>query len=282
MVKNKELYLNFIFLVAGAAITAFAIDCFLLPNSIFDGGVSGVSMILAQTFPLKLGILVAVINIPFLLYALRKMGRLFLIKAVVAMLMFSVMLGVFEGRETITNDMLLATVFGGVFLGLGVGLVLRCGGCLDGTEIVGIVLNRKTSISVGQIVLTINIAIYTVAGIRFGISKAMYSLLTYFIASKVIDIVELGFDQAKAVMVITNDGRKIAEAIYSELGRTVTFLQGKGLVSMEGKDVLYCVITRAEIYDIKTIIKKTEEGAFVTISDVSEIVGEHIKSTTKK
>ncbi len=280
MQQKKENIFSFIMLTLGSVIAAFALEEFLVPNNIFDGGVTGISMILVHIINVKLSILVAIINIPFLLYALRRMGHAFLFKAAYSMILFSIMLGVFEPLKNATSDLLLATAFGGIFLGVGVGMVLRGGACLDGSEIVGIIINKKTSISIGRIVLIINIAIYAIAGLKFGIDRAMYSMLMYFITSKVIDIVEIGWDQAKSVMIITDDGEKMAKNIYENLGRTVTFMRGEGLISGQEKDILYCVVTRAEIYDLRHLINNSDTGAFTTISDVSEIIGNHIKKSS--
>lgn len=281
--KNKIISKNNIFswvqLLSGSVIAAFALEEFLSPNNIFDGGVTGVSMILSRVTGFKLAFFVILINIPFLLVGLKKMGRDFLVKAGIAMITFSAMTAVFEPFVNVTEDVILATCFGGVFLGIGVGLVLRGGGVLDGTEIVAILINKKFSISVGQVVLFFNVIIYTVAGIMFGMDRGMYSLLMYFITSKVIDIVEIGFGSAKSVMIISDNGDELAERIYKGLGRTVTFLHGEGLVSREKKNILYCIVTRAEIYELKKIISSVPGSTFTTISEVSEIVGNHIKSS---
>ena len=172
----------------------------------------------------------------------------------------------------------MAVCFGGVILGAGVGLVIRFGGCLDGTETVAILLNRKFKFPVGQTVLIFNVIIYIVAALLFGFDRAMYSLLTYFITSKIIDKVETGLEQAKAAMIITDEGKEIADQIYQKLGRTVTMLEGEGLISGK-KVVLYCVLNRLEIYELKRLIKEVDTSAFITVSDVSEIIGKHIKKT---
>ena len=153
---------------------------------------------------------------------------------------------------------------------------MKSGGCVDGVDTVSLLLSKKTQFSTGQIILFFNLIIYSCAGLIFGPDRALYSLLTYFITSKVIDIVETGFEQAKAVMIITENGERIAETIYRRLGRTVTLLEGEGLISGK-KIVLYCVVTRIELSELKRIIKDDDGSAFVTISDVSEIVGTHIK-----
>ena len=264
-------------ITVGAVIAAFALEEFLVPFTILDGGVVGVSMIISQLSGLPLGVLTILLNIPFMILGFRRLGMRFLVKAIYAMVIFSIFLGVFENMKAVTEQEILVVVFGGVLLGIGVGLILRYGGCLDGTEIVAMFLSKNTEISVGQIVLFFNIIIYTAAGFLFGPDRALYSLLTYFITSKIIDFVENGMEQGKSVMIITDHGKDIADKIYSQLGRTCTQMEGKGMVSNGKKTVLYCVITRVEVPAIKKIISDADVSAFMTISDVSEIVGNHIK-----
>ncbi len=282
--KNTKMYyiLNFLMLVAGSVIAAFAIECFLVPVKILDGGITGIGIIINQLTNIPLGALVFVFNIPFLFVGMRQMGKRFAVKAAGAMVLFSVFLEVFGSKHVyMTEEPFLATVFGGIFLGLGVGAVLRAGGCLDGTETLALLISKKTSVSVGQFVLMCNVVIYIIAGIIFTPDRAMYSLITYFIASKVVDMVETGLEQGKAVMIITNEGERIARTIYSKLGRTVTMLEGEGLISGK-KVVLYCVVTRVELHELKRLIRNDDASAFMTVSDVSEIVGKHIKKAPKR
>lgn len=265
------------FITVGAVIAAFALEEFLVPFTVLDGGVVGISMIISQLSGMPLGVLTIVLNIPFVLLGFRRLGMRFLIKAIYAMIIFSIFLSVFKDMKAVTDKEILVVAFGGVLLGIGVGLILRYGGCLDGTEIVAMFLSKNTEFSVGQIVLFFNIVIYGVAGFLFGPDRALYSLLTYFVTSKIIDIVENGMEQGKSVMIITDHGKDIADKIYSQLGRTCTQMEGKGMVSNGRKTVLYCVITRVEVPAIKKIINDADVSAFMTISDVSEIVGNHIK-----
>lgn len=275
--KNRlKLVFDFIFIGLGAVIAAFAIEEFLVPCTILDGGVVGVSIIINNLSGISLSILTICINIPFLLFGSRRLGKIFILKSSYAILVFSLFLEVFHSFVNATSEYLLAVSFGGVILGIGVGLVIRSGACLDGTEAVAILINRKYKIPVGQIVLVANIIIYCVAGVLFGYDRAMYSLLTYFIASKVIDIVETGMNQSKAAMIITNDAKEISDKIFSDLGRTVTIMEGEGLISGK-KVVLYCVINRFEIRELREIVNSLDTSAFVAISDVSEIIGEHVK-----
>ena len=222
---------------------AFAIGAILIPNLILDGGINGVSIMLAQLTKLKPSLFIVLLNIPFILLGLRSLGKEFVLKALFAMLVFSGMLLYTETMEIGIQDKLLATVYGGLVLGIGVGLIIRYGGCLDGTEIAAIILSKKTSFSVGQIVLICNIFIYGTAGFLFGFSRALYSLLTYFITFKVIDFVSEGLEQGKAVLIVTNQSAKVA----------------------------------GEITEIRNIVAAADVQAFVTVTDVSEIIGTHMK-----
>ncbi len=270
--------LEYIGIAAGAVIAAFAIEEFLVPCTILDGGVVGIGIMVSSLTNIPLGLLTVVLNVPFLLIGSRKMGKLFIAKSAFGMAVFSAFLQIFGPMKDVTDEYLLAVCFGGVLLGAGVGLVIRCGGCLDGTETVAIMLNKRFKLPVGRIVLAFNIVIFVVAGFLFGFDRAMYSLLTYFITSKVLDIIENGIDQAKAAMIITEDAKEISEQIYKRLGRTVTLMEGEGLVSGK-KIVLYCVLTRFEIHELREIIDRVDSSAFIAISDVSEIIGTHMKKT---
>lgn len=277
--KYKTL-ISFIMLTVGAILSAYALETFLIPNTILDGGVTGISIIISKLTKIPLSFLVLILNIPLIYIGYKNMGKSFLIKAVYSMVLFSIFLSYFGYFESVTEQILLATVYGGALLGVGVGLVIHFGGCIDGTESVALVISKKTSLSVGQIVLIFNLIIYSVAGIIFGIDRAMYSLLTYFITFKVIDFVSEGIDQTKSALIITEKGTDMANEIYKRLGRTVTKIKGSGLISGE-KEVLYCVLTRMEVSVLKKICNEMDESSFISISDVSEIIGEHIKSNKK-
>ena len=282
-VKNNtvQIILNLIIISIGCMIAALAIECFLIPNTILDGGITGISIIIHKVFKVPLSLLVIILNIPFVYIGYKNLGKHFVIRTVYSMIVFSVFLDYFKNIQSFTNEMLLATVFGGGLLGIGVGLVIRFGGCVDGTESVAIVISKKFNFSVGQIVLIFNLIVFTIAGFIFGFDRAMYSLLTYIITFKVIDFVAEGIDEAKAAMIITDKGTKLSDEIYNRLGRTTTTLRGKGLISGE-KAVLYCVLTRMELFELKRIVEEMDESAFVTINDISDIIGNHIKSTKNK
>jgi len=280
MLRNHKVktIIDFLGVALGAVIAAFAIEEFLVPCTILDGGVIGIGIMINNLTGIPLSILTIVFNIPFLIIGSQKIERIFILKSGFGMIIFSTFLEIFSPMTNVTDEYILAVCFGGVILGAGIGLVIRYGGCLDGTETVAIMLNKRFDFSVGQVVLIFNILIFTIAGFVFGFERAMYSLLTYFITSKVLDIIQSGIDETKAAMIITNDAKEIAEKIYTRMGRTVTIMEGEGLVSGK-KVVLYCVLTHFEIHDLKNIINDCDESAFIAISDVSEIIGNHIKKT---
>lgn len=281
-IKNNRLktILSYILIILGAMLAAYSLDTFLIPNNILDGGVTGISIIISKVFSIPISLLVILINIPFVYVGYRNLGKNFLIRTIIAMLTFSIALSFFESFHEVTDEILLATIFGGILLGIGVGLVIRMGACVDGTESVALVISKKTSLSVGQIVMIFNFIIYSIAALTFGIDRALYSVLTYFITYKVIDLVSEGLEQAKAALIVTEKGTDMANEIYKRLGRTVTKINGSGLLSGE-KEVMYCVLTRIEVFELKKIANEMDESAFITILDVSDIIGNHIKSTKK-
>jgi len=281
-IKNNRLktILSYIIIILAATLAAYSLDTFLIPNNILDGGVTGISIIISKVFAIPISLLVILINIPFVYVGYRNLGKNFLIRTIIAMLTFSIALSFFESFHEVTDEILLATIFGGILLGIGVGLVIRMGACVDGTESVALVISKKTSLSVGQIVMVFNFLIYGCAALIFGIDRALYSILTYFITFKVIDLVSEGLEQAKAALIVTEKGTDMANEIYKRLGRTVTRINGQGLLSGE-KEVMYCVLTRIEVFELKKIANEMDESAFISILEVSDIIGNHIKSTKK-
>ena len=273
-------FMSYVIITIGVIISSYALETILIPNTILDGGVTGIGIIIAKLTPLNLSQLVFVLNIPFIYVGYRHLGKRFLFKTIYSMAVFTFFLYLFSGLEPLTDEILLATVFGGFLLGLGCGIVIKMGSCLDGTESVSMVISKKFPISIGQIILIFNITIFGVAGFIFGIDRALYSLLTYFITYKVIDFVSEGLEQGKAAMIITDRSIDISKEIYKRLGRTTTTIKGDGLISGK-KEVLYCVLTRLEVAELRKIAEEIDESVFITITDVSEIIGNHIKSTKK-
>jgi uncharacterized membrane-anchored protein YitT (DUF2179 family) len=277
MNKNLRVFFSIVIITVGSIIAAGSLKLILIPNMMIDGGMNGISIILNKLFGGSLGLIVLIVNLPFLILGYLNLGKKFLIKAGYGMVLFSILLEIFNRYQPLINDTLLATVYGGILLGIGVGIIIKEGACLDGTEVIAILISRKTSLSVGQIVFGFNIFIYGAAIFVFGADRALYSLLTYFVTYKVIDVVADGFDSAKAAFIITDDGENISKEILKRLGRSVTVLSGEGLVSHGNKKVLYTVITRFEVSILRDILNEVDESSFVTVFDVSEIIGQHIK-----
>jgi uncharacterized membrane-anchored protein YitT (DUF2179 family) len=276
MTKKKTIWRTlqkYLFLFVGSILAAVGLEFFLIPNNIIDGGVIGISIISSHLFNVPLGVFTFVLNIPFLFFGYSQIGKTFVVSSLFSIVSLSFWVSIFHPIPGLTNDTLLATVFGGIVLGIGVGLIIRYGGSLDGTEIVAIVLNKNSVFSVGQIVMFFNLFILSSAGLVFGWDRAMYSLIAYFIAYKLIDIMVEGLDEVKAAMIISEKGEEISETIIARLGRGVTFLEGKGGFSKNKKTILYVVVTRLEVAKLKSIIYDNDEDAFVTINDVSDVMG---------
>ncbi len=269
------------FLTIGAFIAAAAIEGFLLPNNIIDGGVVGISMITSYLTGKNLGMLVVLINFPFICLAFTKMGKQFVLQTFYAILMFSLFLNVFHGHHA-TEDLLLATVFGGIILGAGVGIILKNEGSLDGTEILSLVLSKKWGLSVGEFIMGLNIFIYCGAGLVFGWEKAMYSMLTYFIAYKVIDIVMEGLNSSKAVRIISDKSYEIGQTLIDRLDIGITYIYGQGGYSKIDKTMIYCIISRLEMSKLKEIVREIDPNAFMSIVEVHETYGARLKKRVNK
>jgi len=260
-------------LLVGSLIAALGLEIFLVPNDIIDGGIVGISIIAARLTDIPISLFTFVLNLPFLYIGYKQIGKTFVITSLFSITFFSIFLHFLHPVPQLTNDIMLATVFGGIILGAGVGLILRYGGSLDGTEIIAIILTKGVEFSIGQIVLIFNVFIFVFAALVLGWDRALYSMLAYFVAHKAVDIVIEGFDEAKAVMIVTTNGDEIASAIHDRLGRGVTFLEGKGGYSKDEKTVIYSVVSRLEVSKLRSIVNDKDESAFVTINDVAEVMG---------
>jgi uncharacterized membrane-anchored protein YitT (DUF2179 family) len=272
---------NLFFITFGAIIAGFALEAFLVPHEVIDGGIIGISMIISHVSKFNLGLLVIILNAPFILLALNKMGKLFVIQTAYANVILALALNFFSNYK-VTDDILLSTVFGGIVLGAGVGLILKNEGSLDGTEILSLLVSKKFGFSVGEFIMGINFFIYLVAGKIFGWESAMYSILTYFIASKVIDVVMEGLNSSKSVRIISDDTAAIGNALIEKLDISVTYLQGIGGYSGQEKDIIYCVITRLELPKMIEIIKEIDPKAFVSVVDVHETYGGRFRKKVDK
>ena len=282
MKKFNQVIKNLLFLTMGAFIAAFALETFLVPNNIIDGGIVGISIMLSAKTALPLGYFTFFLNLPFLFLAFRKFGGMFVFYTFwsVSMLSCAVTLMGHIGKNV--QDPMLACIFGGVLLGCGCGLILRNNGSLDGTEIIAIRLSGKMGFSVGEIIMFFNIFIFFAAGIVFSWSKCMYSLLTYFIAYKVIDIVLEGLNESKSVRIISENAEEIGQKIMQSLNISVTYLDIVGGYSGESKKLVYCIISRLQMVKMKELIKSVDPSAFFAIGNVHEVEGVRIKKHKNK
>lgn len=276
-VQAAKIIKNYVMITVGALLLAVAIEKFLIPNQMVDGGIVGISIMLAEITKLKLAIFLVLLNIPFIYLGYKQIGKTFAFQSAYGIVAASIFTVLFHHAEPATHDPLLAAVFGGIIIGIGVGIVLRNSGSLDGTEILSILISSKTPFSVGNIVMFINLFILSSAGFVFGWTAAMYSLITYYIAAKTMDVVVTGMSETKSVIIISDAYEEIAKAIMDRLGRAVTYVDGHGAYSLNSRRVIFSIITRLEEAKLKSIIDDIDENAFLAIANVNDVNGGQFK-----
>lgn len=267
------------FVFIGAVLVSVALEIFLVPNQIIDGGIVGISIIASHLTGITLGIFLFILNLPFLFIGYKHMGKTFAISTLFGVTVMSIGTSLLHPVSSLTDDPLLAAVFGGIILGIGVGLVLRYGGSLDGTEIVAVLMNKKSPFSVGEIVMFMNVFILSSAGFVFGWNHAMYSLIAYYIAFKMIDLTIEGFQESKSVWIISDNYKEVGDAIVARLGRGITYLKGEGGYSGEDKKVVFCIITRLEEAKLKLIVEELDPSAFLAVGNIHDVRGGQFKKS---
>ncbi len=282
MDKNffKTLFLRLFFITFGCLIAAFALECVLIPRDVIDGGVVGISIMASYLTKLPLGLFLIVLNLPFVVMALQKFGKMFVCLMFYGVIMLSVFSELFlETHYVFTEDTFIASIFGGIILGCGVGIVLKSNAALDGTEIMAIKLAKRYPFAVGEIVMFFNVFIFIVAGFIYGPDKAMYSAVTYFIAAKAIDTVLQGMSEAKSVFIMSPKYEEIGKEIMKNLDKSVTYLSAEGGYSGAKQKMVYCVITKIEIPKIKETVSAIDPSAFIAIENVHEVDGKRYKKS---
>jgi uncharacterized membrane-anchored protein YitT (DUF2179 family) len=263
-----------VMITIGAIIAAFGLDMFLVPNAILDGGVIGLSIIAAELTNISMSIFLILFNLPFLYIGYRRMGLKFTLRTLYGVIILSASTAYLHHFDAVTDDLFLATVIGAVILGTGVGLVIRAGGALDGTEIIAILVSKKRTVSVGQIVMVMNLFIFILAALLvFSWETAMYSIITYFIAFKMIDVVVEGMEELKSVTIISDVPEEIAEALLKQLGRGMTYIQGQGVFSNEPKKIIYTIVSRIELSTLRSVVDDIDPNALVAIENVADVSG---------
>jgi uncharacterized membrane-anchored protein YitT (DUF2179 family) len=268
---------NTILIVLGIFSAGMGLKGFLLSSRFIDGGVTGISMLLADVLGFPLSILILVINLPFIAVGYRQIGKKFAFKSALAIAGLSICLAVVKYPD-VTPDKLLTAVFGGFFIGAGIGLAIRGGAVLDGTEIAALLVSKSSHLlKVGDVILILNIFIFSAAAFFLGIESALYSILTYFAASKTIDFLIHGIEEYTAVIITSDKSEEIRQAIIRRLNRGVTVYQGRGGMTDVEQNILYCVVTRLEIGRVKTVVKDIDESAFIVTHPLADAEGGIIK-----
>lgn len=268
---------NLLLIILGILSAGLGLKGFLLSSRFIDGGVTGISMLLADVLGFPLAIWILIINLPFIAIGYRQVGGKFAIKSALAIAGLSACL-VFIKYPDVTPDKLLTAVFGGFFIGAGIGLAIRGGAVLDGTEIAALLVSKSSHyLKVGDVILVLNLFIFSAAAFFLGIESAMYSILTYFAASKTIDFLIHGIEEYTAIIVMSDKNKEIREAIIRSLGRGVTIYKGRGGMSETEQDILYCVVTRLEIGSIKRLVIEIDGKAFILVHSLADAQGGVIK-----
>jgi uncharacterized membrane-anchored protein YitT (DUF2179 family) len=270
---NRKHIAKFILLTLAAFLVAVGLECFLVCNKIIDGGIIGISIIISYLKEWPLGALIVCFNLPFFLFGWQKLGQKFLLCSLYSIFCLGGFVMLIGHSHKVTGNPLLACVFGGLLVGTGVGLILRNNGSLDGTEVVALAIAKKIGFSVGEIIMFFNFFILLSAGFVFGWDNAMYSILAYFVIFRTIDVIIEGFDDSKAMWIVTDKPDEIANIIMHELGRGVTFFHGQGAYTGAERKIIYCIVNRLELYKIRDVVVECDGNAFVSIQNIHEVQG---------
>jgi uncharacterized membrane-anchored protein YitT (DUF2179 family) len=282
MTKQKpnkfKMVIRALLVIIGAFITAYGLEAVLIPNNVSDGGVTGLSIVGSKLFGMPLGLLIAVLNIPFVFLGYKQIGTGFAIYSVIGIASLAIGTSLMHHVPTIIQgDTLLITVVGGIIIGFGMGLALRNGGALDGIDMLAVLLSRKLPFGTSDLILFLNMFVFIVVSTVFGLQGAILSAIAYYIASKVIHIVEEGLSGSKTFKIITNEPELMVETIRDQLGRGATYNVVEGGYTNEKFKEVNCVINRLEDSKMKEIIKEIDENAFVIVYDVAEVKGGNFK-----
>ncbi len=284
-ITTFRLLKDIVLMAAGIGSAAFGLESFLLPNKFIDGGATGISLLATELSTIPLYVLLLLINIPFIFLGYKVIGKNFAIKTAVAITGLAICVAAIHFPE-VTHDKLLVAVFGGFFLGAGIGLSVRGGAVIDGTEVLAIFLSRKFGTTIGDIIIIINVLIFSAAAYLLSVETALYSMITYLVASKTLDFVIEGIDEYTGVTIVSSHSEEIRSMIVDKLGRGVTVYKGKRGFGSHGErkdiDIIYTVITRLELNKLNTEIQKIDPNSFVVMNSVKDTKGGMIKKRALK
>lgn len=287
---RKLKWQNFLFLALAGAINAVGVTMFLAPVNLYDSGISGTSMLLWQVTPeqFNLSLFLVLLNVPLFLFGLKRQGWCFTVYSLFAVGIYSLVsflitdvfpVDVANASPFAGQDLLLCAVFGGLISGVGSGLTIRFGGAIDGMEVLGVIFAKSLGLTVGSFVMAYNVVLYLLIGIVFNSwILPLYSIVTYAVGNKTVDFVVEGFDKAKSVMIVTSMEEAVCKALSEEFGRGITQLHGRGYYSGADKCVIYFVVNRFQIPKVKTLVTEIDPNAFITISEISDVLGTSLKT----
>ena len=287
---RKLKWQNFLFLALAGAINAVGVTMFLAPVNLYDSGISGTSMLLWQVTPeqFNLSLFLVLLNVPLFLFGLKRQGWCFTVYSLFAVCIYSLVsflitdvfpVDVANASPFAGQDLLLCAVFGGLISGVGSGLTIRFGGAIDGMEVLGVIFAKSLGLTVGSFVMAYNVVLYLLIGIVFNSwVLPLYSIITYAVGNKTVDFVVEGFDKAKSVMIVTSMEEAVCKALSEEFGRGITQLHGRGYYSGADKCVIYFVVNRVQIPKVKTLVTEIDPNAFITISEISDVLGTSLKT----
>lgn len=287
---RKLKWQNFLFLALAGAINAVGVTMFLAPVNLYDSGISGTSMLLWQVTPeqFNLSLFLVLLNVPLFLFGLKRQGWCFTVYSLFAVCIYSLVsflitdvfpVDVANASPFAGQDLLLCAVFGGLISGVGSGLTIRFGGAIDGMEVLGVIFAKSLGLTVGSFVMAYNVVLYLLIGIVFNSwVLPLYSIVTYAVGNKTVDFVVEGFDKAKSVMIVTSMEEAVCKALSEEFGRGITQLHGRGYYSGADKCVIYFVVNRFQIPKVKTLVTEIDPNAFITISEISDMLGTSLKT----
>jgi uncharacterized membrane-anchored protein YitT (DUF2179 family) len=278
MKRGARELLNVILILLGILSASMGIHGFLLSSNFIDGGVTGISMLLSKITGMSLSIWLPLVNLPFIALGYRQIGALFAFRSAAAIAGLAVSLALLHFPD-VTHDLVLTAVFGGFFIGAGIGLAVRGGAVLDGTEIAALLISKRSHLlKVGDVILLFNVVLFVVAMSILGVEAALYSILTYVAAARTLDFVINGIEEYTAITIVsTRFSGEIAARILAYLGRGVTVYKGRGGLSGEDLEILYCVVTRLEIGSVKSIVRSLDPNAFVTSHPLADVDGGMVK-----
>ena len=286
LIKDTRVELNHLirdnfFIIIGVLSAGFGLKGFLLPNMFIDGGAMGISLTIAELTRIPLSVLIVAVNFPFLILGLSTIGKGFAIKSIIAIILLAVTVQFFF-FFFVTQDKLLIALFGGFFLGAGIGLAIRGGSVIDGTEVLAVYISKKTSLTIGDVIMIFNIIIFAFAAYVFTVEVALYAMLTYLAASRTVDFIVSGIEEYLGVTIISDQYEEIRQAILENMGRGCTLYNGQKGHSLENTYIVYTLVTRLELAKLQTEIDKIDKKAFIIMHSIKDAKGGMIKKRPMK